>query len=84
MRWLVLSAVLIFSGCSTVGEIVDAQKICAADEECLADTKKLAKVGAVIASPWGGVASNAAESVLVFSGLIYFGLKLKKKKKETP
>lgn len=81
-KTLLLIALLGLSGCAAVSNMAAIQARCAGDEDCLANTKKLALVGQTIASPWGAVAVNATGSVLTFAGLIFFGMKLNKKEQK--
>ncbi len=69
---------LSLSGCAAVSQWTNAQKECASDPACLEDVKSYAKIGEVVASPFGPVAGGAASACIIFIGLGVLGLRKKK------
>lgn len=77
-KLILVSLLLILTGCTAVSSWTRAQADCATDPACMAETKKYAQIGQAVASPWGPVATGAAGSVITFIALGILGLKKKK------
>ena len=78
-KTILIAALLLLAGCGTVSKWGDAQRACANDPACLADVKTYAKIGEVVASPFGPIAGAGATAVIMFVGLGVKGV-IKKKK----
>ena len=78
--WLLISLLILLTGCAAVSKWTSAQADCAADPACLEQAKKYANVGSAVASPWGPVAGGAAASCIMFVALGILGMKKGNKK----
>ena len=77
-RLFLVLALLTLTGCSAVSQFTDAQRLCATDPACMEEVKGYAKIGEVVASPFGPLAGSAASAIIIFAGLGIRGL-IKKK-----
>jgi len=80
VRGLIIALMLFgLTGCAATSAWVDAQRICASDPTCMAEAKGYAKIGEVVASPFGPIPAAGASAVIIFAALGILGLKKKKK-----
>jgi uncharacterized protein YceK len=79
--WLLISLLVLLTGCAAVSKWTNAQADCAADPACLEQAQKYAKVGEAVATPWGPIAVGASGSCILFVALGILGLKKKDGKK---
>jgi hypothetical protein len=80
LTYLLLTSVLLLTGCAAVSKWTTAQANCAADPACLEEAKRYAQVGQAVASPWGPIAVGASGSCILFVALGILGLKKGDKK----
>ena len=80
MKKLILVAILLsLTSCAYIQKWTDAQAWCAANTECLADTKKYSEIGKQVAGMAYPVAGPIAGGVLTYLLLGIIGMKKKPK-----
>ena len=80
---IILAISISFIGCAKLSEWTSAQAACAADESCMAETKKYAELGRTVGNSFYPVAGTAAAGVITYLCLGIFGFR-KKKREENP
>lgn len=78
-KLMLISFLVLLTGCAAVSKWTMAQADCASDPACLEQAKKYANVGQAVASPWGSVAGGAAASCIMFVALGILGMRKKNK-----
>ena len=79
-QFILISLLVVLSGCAAVSKWTMAQADCASDPACLDEAKRYAQVGQAVAQPWGPIAVGASGSCILFVALGILGLKKGDKK----